>query len=858
MTNSWRRAWQTAVTAPVAHPILTILVTLLICALAAMGVSRLRPEPSLDSMFDQGDPAARALLRVLNEFGAVEEMLLLARTPDDAPPDPDKLARFAKRLEQKIASSPAAREMCDSIAYQLDPEMMRFFQEQLVPSGLYYLDEEAIEQARQRLTLEAMREQIAQNEALIAAPGPAAQAIAKVTLKDPLRLHEFMLDRLISSRPMQTYQNSEMFLTPDGRGLLIRIRGNRPPSDIEYAKRFTAEIARLSGEINEEGLLLEFAGAYPIATASEKAIRSDMIASITGSIICLQLLFVAMYRKPVRLFVLAFLPVGIGVLLGFGAQSLFNNAITPLTAAVGAVLAGMAIDYSVHLISDYEAHRRKGMSPRESGFQTARAIAPALFAGYLTSAIGFVAVGWSSIPAIREFALLGGLGLTGAYLAAQFLLPALLAFVDRRRAEEVMASWQMRFSLFGLLEQIVRHRRLLVGASAAGLLACVVILARSQQGVLPLETDLTAMHPKPNAALDAQADIARRFGASPDALIVHLSAEDPEALVTLAHKVRERLLRPEVREAGGITSTIGLAELLPEPQVARSRSGMVSEAEAVRVVADFQAAIAESSFDPAAYEGYAGFLRTLLTRKDPPGLAELLQYRSLAMQFLPSAAVNAGDPPTEAISLVFTRTSLDTREERSAAIESVREVLADLPGATLTGMNVVGHDAERLIHRDLPKLVLVAALLVGAYLALHFRAAGPLVVSLIPMLAGILVLLAMARLADVRLNMVNLVAAPLLIGIGVDYGIFMASLSRQALNEGYRGMIDRIEASAHGICVCAISTVMGFGSLYFTSVPAIASLGFATGVGVTACLVLVFILILPILFWHTTPHKTGT
>lgn len=848
MKEAWRRLWQKAVTAPVAHPVVTIIITAVICVMAGLGASRLRPEPSMESMFDKNDPASRALLRVVSGFGAAEEMLLFARTPAEAAPDPDKLTRFAEKLREAIKASPQAAGMCDGVSYRVDPDMMRFFQEQLVPSGLYYLEEKDVAAAKERLTPEGMREQIAHNEALIATPGPAAQAIAKITLKDPLRLHEFMLSRLMASRPFPTYQNSDSFLTPDGRGLLIRIRGNQPPSEIEFAKSFTKEITRLVEQVNSEGLAVDFAGSYPIAAASEKAIRADMVASVTSSVICLQLLFIVMYRKPIRLFILAFLPVCIGVLMAFGLQSLFSDSITPLTGVIGAILAGMAIDYSVHLISDYEAHRRQGSSPRESGTQTAVTIAPALFAAYFTSVIGFLAIGSSSIPAIRGFAVLGAMGLTGSFLAALFVLPALLSFVDLRRSEQAMLKPQMRFSLFPLLSGIHRWRAGLMVASVVGLILCGVILVRSKEGMLPLETDLTVMHPRPNAPLEAQAYIAERFGSSPDAMIIHLQAADPAQLVTLAHQVRERLLRPETRRLGGISSTFGLAELLPDPVTAKSRAALVDPAEAERVAADFRAAISESSFEPSAYEPYAEFLKTLLSRPAGPGVGDLLKYRSLAMQLLPSDAVNSGQAPHEAITLVFTQTSLDLRSERSAAIETIRAALIDLPGATLTGINVLGHDAEHVIQRDLPRLTLIAAIAAALYLALHFRRVSPLVISLLPMVACIIVLLAMARLADVRLNMVNLVAAPLLIGIGVDYGIFLVSLSASTRRMEAKEIIGRIEASCHGIVVCALTTVLGFGSLYFTSVPAIASLGFATAVGVTACLVLTFTLILPILF----------
>jgi hypothetical protein len=116
------------------------------------------------------------------------------------------------------------------------------------------------------------------------------------------------------------------------------------------------------------------------------------------------------------------------------------------------------------------------------------------------------------------------------------------------------------------------------------------------------------MHPRPNPALETQDAIARRFGAVPGALLVHLRADTPAALVSLAHAVDERLGGARPREAG-VVGTIGLATVLPDPAVVTRRLAEVGPGEADRAVADFRAAVADSPFDAAAFEPYAGFLR---------------------------------------------------------------------------------------------------------------------------------------------------------------------------------------------------------------------------------------------------------
>jgi hypothetical protein len=104
--------------------------------------------------------------------------------------------------------------------------------------------------------------------------------------------------------------------------------------------------------------------------------------------------------------------------------------------------------------------------------------------------------------------------------------------------------------------------------------------------------------------------------------------------------------------------------------------------------------------------------------------------------------------------------------------------------------------------------------------------------------------------------MVNLVAVPILIGIDVDYGIFLVSVAGQrSRDESLPGLIDRVAPSCHAIVMCAATTVLGFGSLAFTSVPAIRSLGFAVGVGVIACIAATFLLLVPILAAGATGER---
>jgi predicted exporter len=401
-----------------------------------------------------------------------------------------------------------------------------------------------------------------------------------------------------------------------------------------------------------------------------------------------------------------------------------------------------------------------------------------------------------------------------------------------------------RLDLAPPLRWIRSHARLCVTTCVILLLlAAGVVVARGSW--LSLETDLSVMHPRPNPALDAQARIARRMGASPDSLIVYLKASSPTELVELSHRVRERLASPAMRDVG-ISGTYGLATLLPDPALSAERRAAVGPDLAKRVVADFQAVVAQSPFAPEAFGPYTEFLNHLLTRTDPPQIGDLLARPDLAKTTLPGYAVAGRAPATEAMTLVFLDRPMEDANERGAAITAIRAALANLPGATLTGLNVISYDTQAAIQSDLPRVTLLALGIVVLYLIIQLRTLREPLLSMAPTIFSLTLTLAVMHLLGEKLNMVNLVAIPLLIGIDVDYAVFIVNAARLRRKSSPEVFEAQLVSSCHAIAMCAGTTILGFGSLAFTSVPAVRSLGVAVSVGVLTCLLATLFCLLPL------------
>lgn len=825
---------------PVRSPVRTLLVAGLCVVLALLSASRIEPVPSLEPMFPRDTPAARALVRLLNDFSAADSLLLLVRASEGEGDAEGRLLAFADRLREAIERDDEASAMAVAISYRPEHLPRRFMRERMVPAGLYYLNDAQFAELQQRLTTEQIRAQIRRNETLIAAASPTADALSERILQDPLRLHELLIDAMRPAGPPIGDEERDAFIGEDGRTLLVRIRASEPAGEIEFTKRFMPAMRRAVAEAQPSELSVEYGGAYPIAELSERVIRRDMIRSVVLSIVLLQVVFLVAYRN-VWSFPLTFLPVAMGIAVGFGAFAFYTQRLTPVTGAAGAILAGLGIDYCIHYVSHYQSRRGRGQTPEQAA-RASTMLAPALAAACVTSLIGFGAIAASSVPALRDFALVGALGLGGAFLAGLLVLPALLRVSDRPGGRGGQASLRFRFD--PMMASIARRGRAWVALCAVLFAAALVLVA--VRGPSGFDPSMTVMHPRPSPPLQAQERITEQFPGAMASAHVYLEADSPRALLIKAHQLDARLRSDELR-AEGVAAPLSLAQLLPDPRNIERREARIAQLDAERIIEDFRAAVEESAFSMEAYAGYVDFLRDMLRPGAPPDVNALAQFPELGRLLLPRTAVGPnGAPATQAVTIVRFDRRFESDEARLAVLERIESAVGDLSGAAVTGMDLVSAKVKATIQHDLPRLLAAAAVLVTVWLIVVFRHPGRVVLTLLPPVFAVVCLLAVMALVDHPLNVVSAIALPLLVGIGVDDGIFLVTIAQRQRGRQH-ALIGEMSASCHAITMTSLTTAVAFGSLMLTRTPAIQSLGGVLAVGMIGCWVGSVFLLAPLL-----------
>jgi hypothetical protein len=151
-----------------------------------------------------------------------------------------------------------------------------------------------------------------------------------------------------------------------------------------------------------------------------------------------------------------------------------------------------------------------------------------------------------------------------------------------------------------------------------------------------------------------------------------------------------------------------------------------------------------------------------------------------------------------------------------------------------TGFPVVFHRMSRRITSGFYRAVVLGAILVATILLIDFRHPRDALLAMAPLAMGVVWMLGGMRLAGIPFNFANLVAVPLIIGVGIDNGVHVIHRVRL---EGRQGMSVVLRHTGRAILIASLTTMIGFGSLALASHRGLASLGIVLLLGVGSCLV---------------------
>ncbi len=722
------------------------------------------------------------------------------------------------------ARAQASRQLADTLrASGLFESVNNGDHSQYAATGKYlfehrYLLSPAVD--AQRFTASGLRAGIDDTLALLGTP--AGAMVKSVILRDPtgetLRMAEAML-------PAQAprVDGGVWVSRSAARAILVATtRADGADLDAQEAalQLVSRSFATHAAKHQEQGLRLVLSGASTFAVASRTQIKSEVERLAIAGGVAIVGLMLAAFGGSLRTLGTAVLPVLSGVLAGIAAVSLLFGNVHGITLGFGTTLIGEAIDYAIYYLIQARP-MASGLSPAGVGAGlNARAGAgakrwladnwPTVRLGLWTSLCGFAALVFSGFPGLAQLGVFSMAGLAAAALTTRCVFPIL--------APDGAPG-------MGLRRQLGRA----VGAGTTVLptlrwpLAAVALVAAIALALLPSpwRGNLNSLSPMGAEKMKIDEDLRADLGASDAGTLVALSAPDEAGALALAEAAGARL--DKLVESGALQGYDSPARLLPSPATQAARRAALPDA--ATLSARLEQATADGALPARRLGGFiedvqAARAQALLTRA-------ALQGTPLATALDALLVPGAGGRPWRAL------LSLQAGD-KGADVAQLRAALAGLPGAQVVNIgNELGALYTRYLHEAILQ-ALLGALAVCVLLLAHLRSWRRLLRIAQPIVAAVLIVLAVLSASGAALGVLHLVGLLLTVAIGSNYALFFDQIRVDQERHGGAANIDTLASLA----LANLTAVISFGLLASSGIPALHAIGVVVAPGVLLSLLL--------------------
>jgi predicted exporter len=630
--------------------------------------------------------------------------------------------------------------------------------------------------AAQRQHLERTPPQALLAEALAALHQPGGAARLTDWSADPLSLWpQWWAQR--GGETLARPRDGEFALTADRmEWLLLPYDTGRSAFTLDGQALYGDAIAaaRLAATAAAPGVRVLAAGVPLHAEAAAVQASREISTIGWGSLAAVVLLVWLAFRRLLPIVLIA-LSLVIGLAVALSVTWWIFGQVHLITLVFGATLVGVAEDYGIHYFSSRRG--APGVAPRSA----MQHLLPGLALALATSVLAYAALGIAPFPGLRQMGVFSVVGLTAAFLTAVCWFP----WLDRGA---VPAS---RFAA-ALAGSLTRWPVLANSRGTWVLATATALFASGGLAQLRASDDLRQLQSSPAALMQDQRDLARLVGAPSPGQFFLVSGATAEQVLQREEALTARL--DLLVANGALAGYRALSDWLPSQARQRADAALTGRVEPA-LLAGINAALGESLARPA-------FAAAALT----------LEHWLAQPVSAPARGLWLGDIGGGTQASVVMLRGLD------GAAQLPRLQAA---GAGLDGVHWVDRTADISSLLGRYRLTMSWLLVLGhaaVLLALAARYGTAAWRAWLPTAAASLLCIAALGWLGQPLQLFNVLALALLLGVGVDYGVFLLE---------HRG-----DGSAWlAVVLGAASTWLAFGLLALSGTPALRAFGLTLLIG---------------------------
>jgi predicted RND superfamily exporter protein len=603
--------------------------------------------------------------------------------------------------------------------------------------------------------------------------------------------------------------------------------------------------------------------------------ESANVTSIIAVIAIFILLVLAFRMWIAPLF--AVLNLLIGVLWAIGLTAMTVGQLNIMTQMMGVILLGLGIDYSIHFICGFTENRAAGQSIEESLISTFSKYGKGILTGGLTTSFAFLSLLISRSRGMKEMGLVTGIGLLAVLVTTFLALPAFLVFREQRIEKKKggrMLDRDLSFHFLGKTgEWLGRRFRWTILASV--LLTAVMVWQAMQ---ITFDQNYMNMEPEGLPSVVLQDTITSKFDLSMDyALVLAGSPDESRELaksyrqlkstamtediglylpsdeeqsdrIKLINRIRQKmrqsrlnpylnrqdleLFKNEIeRLSWNIMEIQDIAYLNGQDRVELKCRQLVGNPDKGTrgSIQKLMSLLAEfSSVKHSALNHFQSIFAPYLKNQ----LLNISSTDPVTLNDLPSSVLERyiNQDSTQFLISIYPKASIWTD------LQFLNQFTADLTlvNDRATGMPTIFQALIEIIGRDGRYALGLTLIVVFLLLWIDFSSPAQALLGIIPLLAGTLWMVGLMRVTGLQFTVINVMGLPMIIGIGIDDGVHII---HRWNTEGRVNLYRVFSSTGKAILLTTLTTMLAFGSLYFSIWRGFASLGSALFIGVGACFI---------------------
>lgn len=872
------------------HPWKVVIAAGLLAVIAlGYAVATVRLNANLDDLVSDKLDYHKRYIDFLKEFGDEEYLYVVV----DASADLPRAKEFVEKLGTRIKTIPNIRQVLWKIE---NPVLEKSF--------LLYLKPEQIKALDSMMTAGpfairniATWDNFAQ---MFAAMADRIRGPVSVTDENELKTGFTFIDGLLDdmtaalekgapyqSRLQSLFFGGEETFDPDGfmkNGslLFMLIMPSKDFSTMEVIseplKDIRAEIAKMKTEM--PGIDAGLTGR-PVLSADEMATSNADTNWATAAALIIEAILLIFFFKSVSRPILAVGSLIIGIAWTFGLVAVVYGTLNILSMVFAIILASTAIEYAIQILARYQETVSHTGKIRESINASLTKTGPAVLTSAVTTAAAFCTITWTKFSALVQLGVIAASGIILCLIAILVVLPALIVLRDRR-LEPTKLREVHPFHL-PHIEKIYRRPKFVFGVSmlVTAVLAFFAFRTGFDNNLLNLQakglesvkyehlileksTETTWFARAVADTNDESHRKALEFSALPSVRKVddveRILPENQKAGIKLVHEMAPAFEGLKFNAVSGNTNPRMLMfelgrmasylERLEEQAFTSGRTDAVEELG--KFVGKMRGLV---KLIDAADEKRLGNLGLLQKdffsdlHKNLEILAAGMRPKQIVLKDLPEdVAARFVSPTTGRYSLyIYPKENIWDPAALERFVNDIRSV-----DPNVVGTPIEVHESGRLMRDTLKRSALLAFFLICFLVWMDFRSLRCVFLSVLPLVVGTIWLLGVMGIFDIPFNMANFFAIPILIGIGVDFGVNVTHRIRHD-----RSFMAISTSMGKGVLLTALANAVGFGTMIFARHQGIASLGKVMAIGCIFCFLASVIPMPPVAKWMNWGRGQG-